>query len=69
MPHRGVQQSLTDKAKAVQFVQYEFVKSELKEEYEKRVGFLNKRLSRKAEMDPSYLLLNDMAKQPLTTNN
>lgn len=50
----------SDKEKKMQNVQYECIKSELKEEYEKRVGFLNKRLSKKAQMDPSFLLLNSM---------
>ena len=44
----------------MQFVQYESEKSKLKEEYEKRVGFLHKRMSKRATMDPSFLLLNSM---------
>ena len=45
------------------------MKSELKEEYDKRVGFLHKRLNKKAQMDPSFLLLNSMASQPMTAKN
>ena len=37
-----------DKEKKLQFVQYECIKSELKEEYDKKVGFLNRRLNMKA---------------------
>lgn len=54
-------QAASDKEKQMQFVQYEYVKSELKEEYDKRVGFLHKRLNKKAQMDPSFLLLNSMS--------
>lgn len=38
-------------------VQYECIKSELKEEYEKKVGVLKNRLNRRALRDPSLLLL------------
>ena len=58
-----------EKEKKMQFVQYESEKSKLKEEYEKRVGFLHKRLNKKAQIDPSFMLLNSMSNQPLSTNN
>ena len=48
MPHARMNQAAADKEKKYQFVQYECIKSELKEEYEKRVGFLHKRLNKKA---------------------
>ena len=69
MPLGRMQQAASDKQKQLQFVQYECVKSELKEEYDKRVNFLNKRLNKKAQVDPSFLLLNSMASQPLSTKN
>lgn len=61
----------TEKEKKMQFVLYESEKSKLKEEYEKRVGFLHKRLNKRATMDPSFLLLNSMTSsaQPMTTRN
>ena len=61
----------TEKEKKMKFVQYESEKSKLKEEYEKRVGFLHKRLNKRATMDPSFLLMNNMtqAPQPMTTRN
>jgi hypothetical protein len=61
MPPARMNQAAADKEKKFQFVQYECIKSELKEEYEKRVGFLHKRLNKKAQMDPSFLLLNSMS--------
>ena len=69
MPFQRI--AASEKEKKLQNVQYECIKSELKEEYEKRVGFLNKRLTKKAQMDPSFLLLNSMTQsaQPLTTSN
>ena len=60
---------VSEKEKKLQFVQYECVKSELKEEYDKRVGFLHKRLNKKAQMDPSFMLLNNMTTQPLSAKN
>ena len=69
MPAPLRQQAVSEKEKKLQFVQYECIKSELKEEYDKRVGFLHKRLNKKAQMDPSFLLLNSMASQPLSTRN
>ena len=61
---------MSEKEKKMQFVQYESEKSKLKEEYEKRVGFLHKRMSKRATMDPSLLLLNSMTTaQPRTTRN
>jgi hypothetical protein len=48
MPHLRINQAVADKEKKLQYVQYECVKSELKEEYDKRVGFLHKRLNKKA---------------------
>lgn len=44
----------------MQFVRYECIKSELKEEYDKKVGFLHKRLNRKAQLDPSFMLLENL---------
>jgi hypothetical protein len=38
-------------------VQYECIKSELKEEYDKKVGMLKNRLNKRALRDPSLLLL------------
>lgn len=38
-------------------VQYECIKSELKEEYERNFNKLNKRFEQKAQSDPSYMLL------------
>ena len=69
MPHPRM--GASEKEKKLQNVQYECIKSELKEEYEKRVGFLNKRLTKKAQMDPSFLLLNSMTQSaaPLTTQS
>ena len=58
-----------DKEKKLQFVQYECIKSELKEEYDKKVGFLNRRLNMKAQKDPSFLLLNNMTALPTTAKN
>ena len=58
-----------DKEKKLQFVQYECIKSELKEEYDKKVGFLNRRLNMKAQKDPSFLLLNNMTAPPTSTKN
>ena len=57
-----------EKQRALQFVQYECIKSELKEEYEKKVGFLHKRLSKKAQVDPSFMLLNNLS-VPTSTKN
>ena len=69
LPQGLIQAAASEKEKKLQFVQYECIKSELKEEYDKRVGFLHKRLNKKAQMDPSFLLLNDMTTQPMTTKN
>ena len=48
LPAAKIHQAAAEKKKALQFVQYECIKSELKEEYEKKVGFLHKRLNKKA---------------------
>lgn len=69
MPVHKVATAAAEKQKKLQFVQYECIKSELKEEYEKKVGFLHKRLSKKAQLDPSFLLLNSMTTQPASTKN
>ena len=45
MPHLRIK-AAAEKEKKLQYVQYECVKSELKEEYDKRVGFLHKRLNK-----------------------
>lgn len=65
------QNAISEKAKKMQFVQYESEKSKLKEEYEKRVGFLHKRMSKRATMDPSLLLLTNMTtvQKPMSTRN
>ena len=68
MPHLRIK-AAADKEKKLQYVQYECVKSELKEEYDKRVGFLHKRLNKKAQIDPSFLLLNSMSSQPASTRS
>ena len=44
----------------MQFVQYECIKSELKDEYDKKLTFLHKRLNKKAQQDPSFFLMNSM---------
>jgi hypothetical protein len=44
-------------------VQYECIKSELKEEYERKQSGLNKKLLYKSLNDPSYLLLNQIANE------
>ena len=44
----------------MQFVQYECIKSELKDEYDKKISFLHKRLNKKAQNDPSFFLMNSM---------
>lgn len=44
----------------MQFVQYECIKSELKDEYDKKINFLHKRLNKKALNDPSFFLMNSM---------
>lgn len=71
IPNAHRQQAISEKEKKMQFVHYESEKSKLKEEYEKRVGFLHKRMSKRATMDPSFLLLNSMttSAQPMTTRN
>ena len=52
----------------MKFVQYECIKSELKEEYDKKIGFLHKRLNKKAQIDPSFLLLNNLT-APISAKN
>ena len=54
------QQQAALKQKRMQFVQYECIKSELKDEYDKKVSFLHKRLSKKGQSDPSFFLMNSM---------
>ena len=68
LPVAQMQQAAMEKQKALQFVQYECIKSELKEEYEKKVGFLHKRLSKKAQVDPSFMLMNNLS-VPTSTKN
>ena len=41
-------------------MQYECIKSGLKDDYEKRAMLLNKKLVKKAETDPSLLLLDQI---------
>jgi len=71
--HTGLRHNaISEKEKKMQFVQYESEKSKLKEEYEKRVNFLHKRMSKRATMDPSFLLLNSMTTvqaKPMSTRN
>ena len=50
-------------------MQYECIKSELKEEYDKKMGFLHKRLNKKAQLDPSFMLLNNLTTQPVSATN
>lgn len=69
MPHGRMHNAATEKEKKLQFVQYECIKNELKVEYEKKVSFLHKRLNKKAQMDPSFLLLNSMTQAPGSTKN
>jgi len=69
MPSGLLQQAASEKEKKLQYVHYECIKSELKEEYDKRVGFLHKRLTKKAEVDPSLLLLNNLTLQPGSVKN
>lgn len=45
----------------LQFVQYECIKSELKEEYEKKIISLKNKFNRKAIRDPSLLLLTQIS--------
>ena len=68
MPAAKMQQAAVEKKKAMQFIQYECIKSELKEEYDKKVGFLHKRLNKKAQVDPSFMLLNNLV-MPVSTRN
>jgi hypothetical protein len=42
-------------------VQYEVIKGELKDEYEKKLGFLTKRLTREAQYDPNFYLLSSLS--------
>lgn len=69
MPHGRAYNALSEKEKKMQFVQYECIKNELKVEYEKKVNFLHKRLNKKAQMDPSFLLLNNMTQGSMSTKN
>ena len=48
----------------MQHVKYECIKSELKEEYNKKMNAIDKKLSAKAMENPSYLLLNNMSLPP-----
>lgn len=48
---------LNNKNMKLQYVQYECIKSELKEEYERKINVLNKKFDQKALRDPSYMLL------------
>ena len=50
----------TGKEKKLRFVKYECIKSELKQEYEKKVDFLHKRLNKKAQIDPTFMLLENL---------
>ena len=47
----------------LQFVQYECIKSELKEEYERKINVLNKKFDQKALSDPSYMLLGNFTNE------
>lgn len=69
MYHQKPPGAVSEKEKKLQFVQYECIKNELKVEYEKKVSFLHKRLNKKAQMDPSFLLLNSMSQVPMSTKN
>ena len=63
-----MQHAAAEKQKAMRFVQYECIKSEIKAEYDKKIGFLHKRLNKKAQEDPSFLLLNNLT-APITAKN
>ncbi len=52
--------AVASREKKLQSVQYECIKRKLKEQYEKKVNFLNRRLTKKAQLDPHLLLLNTM---------
>jgi urease accessory protein UreF len=52
--------AVASREKKLQSVQYECIKRKLKEHYEKKVNFLTRRLTKKAQMDPHLLLLNTM---------
>ena len=69
LPQAKLQQAASEKEKKLQFVQYECIKSELKEEYDKKMGFLHKRLNKKAQLDPSFMLLNNLTTQPYSTKH
>mmetsp|Transcript_38958 Transcript_38958/g.37287 ORF Transcript_38958/g.37287 Transcript_38958/m.37287 type:complete len:127 (-) Transcript_38958:955-1335(-) len=45
----------------LQVVQYECIKSELKEEYEKRISALKQRMHTKVLKDPSFMLFQQMS--------
>lgn len=57
----GIGSGIVSKQKKMQYVQYECIKNELKEEYDKKVGFLNKRLNKQTQNDPNFLLINSIS--------
>lgn len=53
--------SVVTKQRKLLAVQYEVIKSELKDEYEKRLLFLTKRLTREAQYDPNFHMLSSLS--------
>ncbi len=52
------------KQKKLQYVQYECIKTELKEEYEKKISFLKNRLKKRTLKDPSFWLFSQLTHDP-----
>jgi hypothetical protein len=52
-----------EKEKKAQLIQYESIKTELKQEYEKKLSVLRSRLTQRATKDPSFWLFNQMASE------
>jgi hypothetical protein len=43
------------------YLNYECIKSELKDDYDRRIQMVTKKLWKKAESDPSFMLLNNIS--------
>lgn len=52
-----------EKEKKAQLLQYESIKTELKQEYEKKSTLLKSRLTQRAQKDPSFWIFNQMANE------
>ena len=50
-------------------VQYKCIKTELKEEYEKKINFLKQRLMKRAVKDPSFWLFSQLTHEPEEKKN